>query len=168
MAIDTHELSYLLRFTDQMKLTAPESGGPQITKTLQDTWEDGTSDGQIDVAAVAQYTIGASATQSVDFAGGSLTQADGSTATFAEVALLVVQKVSGDGTVRMEAPANFAPFFAASGDATQTLADDGDFVAICVKAGVTITAGTGDLLSLVEQGGASSVVVNLYAFGRSA
>lgn len=129
---------------------------------------NGTGSGQSDLIFHDQRTINASATDSLDLAG-SLTNAVGATLTFAKLKLLYVRAASTNtNNVNVTRPAsNGVPLFLAAGDGVPVL-PDGALLWVAPGAGVTVTAGTGDLIDLVNSGAGTSVVYEIVLIGTSA
>lgn len=129
---------------------------------------DGTGANQADRIFTDTRTISASATDSLDLAG-ALTNAYG-TVTFARIKLLYVSADSGNtNNVNVTRPAsNGVPFMLAAGDGYPV--HPGCF-SLQVWSGATavpVTAGTGDLIDIVNSGGGSSVTYSIVIIGASA
>lgn len=115
-------------------------------------------------------TIGPSATDSLDLAGGSLEDALGDAATFAKLKAIIVKAVAGNtNNVVMTRPAsNGVPWASTAGDAVP-IKPGGLFVWVAPDAAaVAVTAGTGDLLDLVNSAGGTSVTCDVILIGTSA
>lgn len=167
MALDTKlklSLSSLLTgATDLQPRSAPLSYA--VTKALT----NGTGANQADRVFSDQRTITASSTDSIDLSG-SLTDAFGATVTFARVKLVLVTAAATNvNNVNVTRPAsNGLPLFLAAGDGI-AVRPGGVFCWACTDAtGVAVTAGTGDLLDIVNSGAGSSVVYDVVIIGASA
>jgi hypothetical protein len=128
---------------------------------------DGTAANQSDRIFSDTRTITASSTDSLDLAG-ALTNAFG-TVTFAKVKAVLVKAASGNtNNVNVTRPAsNGLPLFLAASDGIPVL-PGGAFLWVAPGAGVTVTAGTGDLLDLVNSGAGTSVTYDIVVVGTSA
>ena len=104
-----------------------------------------------------QRTVASGATDSLDLAG-VLTNAIRQTVTFSAIKLVIIKAAAANTTVLSvtRPAANGVPIFAAAGDACP-VGPGGIFVWCSPAAGVTVTAGTGDLLDIVNAAGASAV-----------
>ena len=129
----------------------------------------GTGSGAADMVWSDTRTVNASSTDSLDLAG-SLTGALGTTLSFARIKLVAVTAASGNtNNVVVTRPAsNGVPLFSAAGDALP-VRPGGVFVWACTDAtGVAVTAGTGDLLDIVNSGAGTSVAYSIVVIGASA
>lgn len=129
----------------------------------------GTGNGQADKIFHDQRTLGASATEDLDLAG-SLTDALGTSLTFARIKALVVVAASGNtNNVNVIRPAsNGVPLFLAAGDGVP-VRPGGIFAWACSDAtGVAVTAGTGDLVTFTNSAGSTSVTYDVVIIGASA
>lgn len=132
---------------------------------------NGTGAGQADVTFVDTRTLAASGTEDLDLAG-ALTDPLGGAAAFARVKLLVVQAAAGNtNNVNVTRPAsNGAPLFLAAGDGVSLR--PGEFLMLAVGAedatGHAVTGGTGDLLTVTNSGGGTSVTYSIAVVGCSA
>ena len=128
---------------------------------------DGTGADQVDRIFTDRRTINASSTDSLDLAG-ALTNAFG-TVTFAKIkAIKVAAAAANTNNVNVTRPAsNGVPLFLAAGDGAPVL-PGGVFLWVAPGAGVAVTAGTGDLLDLVNSGAGTSVTYDLTILGTSA
>lgn len=112
--------------------------------------------------------ISASATDSLDLAGG-LTDAFGAALTFAKLkGIAVFAADTNGGNINLTRPAsNGVPLFSAAGDA-MPIVPGGWAVWVAPNAGgITVTAGTGDLIDLVNSV-ASQVTYDIVLLGTSA
>lgn len=131
-------------------------------------WTSGTGASQSDKRFRGSYTISASSTQTLDLAG-SLTDPFGATITFAKIKKVEIYAASGNtNDVNVIRPAsNGVPLFLAAGDGIP-VKPGGALVWVAPGTGVTVTAGTGDLLDLTNSAGGTSVDVDVIIEGTSA
>lgn len=113
-------------------------------------------------------TVAASATDTLDLAA-ALIDAFGQSLTFVKLKGLIVfaAKANANNVRVARSAVNGVPLFLAAGDAIDIL-PGGLFVWIAPGAGVTVTAGTGDLLDIVNSGAGTSVEYDVIIFGTSA
>jgi len=113
-------------------------------------------------------TLTASATENLDFAG-TLTDAYGATVTMARLkALIVVAATGNTNDVQISRPAaNGVPLFLAASDAIP-VRPGGLFAWACADAtAIVVTAGTGDLVTITNSAGTTSVTYTVIAIGAS-
>jgi hypothetical protein len=130
---------------------------------------NGTGAGQADLVFTDTRTLSASGTENLDLAG-SLTDAYGTTMTFARIKGLIVFAASGNtNDVQITRPAsNGVPIFLAAGDGLP-VRPGGIFAWACSDAtGIAVTAGTGDLLTVTNSAGTTGVTYTVVIFGASA
>lgn len=116
----------------------------------------GTGADQADKVFADRRTVAAGATDTIDLAG-ALTDPLGAVVSFAKVKAIVISNRSTTQTLTVTRPVNGAPIFAAAGDAVAV--PPGGVLALAAPgaAGLaTVTAGTGDLLDVVNSAGASA------------
>jgi hypothetical protein len=115
-----------------------------------------------------QVTLAASGTADLDLAAG-LTDPFGALITFVKLKGLMVKADAGNANnVNISRPAaNGVPLFAAASDAIPVL-PDGLFLWVAPGAGITVTPGTGDLITFTNSAGGSSVTYKVTLFGTSA
>lgn len=129
----------------------------------------GTGANQADRLFCDTRTITASATDSLDMAGG-LVDPLGVTFTLAKIKGLVVAAAAANtNNVVITRPAtNGVPMFSAAGDAVP-VRPGGLFVWVAPDAAaVAVTAGTGDLIDLANSGAGTSVTYDIVIIGASA
>lgn len=116
----------------------------------------GSGSGQANQAWHDARSIASGATDSLDLAG-VLVNGLGQTVTFTSIKAVIIKFGSGNTTVvSVTRPAsNGAPIFAAAADAIPYAAN-GLFVWCNPNAGIAVTAGTGDLVDLVNAAGAAA------------
>jgi hypothetical protein len=129
----------------------------------------GTGLGAADMQWSDTRTLAASGTEDLDLAG-SLTGPLGTTLTFARIKLVLIQAADGNtNDVQVTRPAsNGAPLFIAAGDGL--LVKPGGLFLWCAPnaAGVAVTAGTGDLLTLTNSSSGTPVTYSIVVLGASA
>lgn len=129
----------------------------------------GTGANQADKVFSDSRTIAASATDSLDLAG-ALLDALGDAFTPARIkALYVFAAAANTNNVNVTRPAaNGVPLFLAAGDGIP-VRPGGLFVWVAPDAtGVAVTAGTGDLIDIVNSGAGTSVTYDILIVGASA
>lgn len=147
--------------------TANYGQGALPSRTLAFT--NGTADQQVNLWYLAQRTLAATTTDSLDLAGG-LTGYGGATLTFTKIKRVYVSIVSPDGTkslrVGPQGVANAAQLGWGGTGATvyNTVITDLDLVHS--YAGWSVTAGTGDILPIYNPG-ASAVTYAIFILGLS-
>lgn len=157
---------------DHTKTLDLADGRVQLAKAYQTVLASGTAAGQADLLFHDQRTLSASATENLDLAG-SLTDAFGTTLTFARVkALIVSASASNTNNVLVggDATSTFFTFFGAEAD-NLILRPGTTFALICGAAdatGYAVTATTADLLMFTNSAGSTSVTYDVLIFGTSA
>lgn len=135
----------------------------------------GTVASQMDTCHVGEYTIASGATLSLDLAGTTLRSPAGDLAVFAELALIYVKNSPMDGNetanttnIQIGGGTNCIPLFADATDKTVALGPNSVFFMEDPDAGgiCAVTAGTGDILTIVNSAGASAKI-HLFLGGRS-
>lgn len=145
------------------------TGSAPLTYTDRIDLATGTGANQADLVFSDTRTLTASGTEDLDLAGG-LTDIYGATLTFARIKLLLVHAASGNtNNVNVTRPAsNGVPLFLAAGDGIP-VRPDGNFLWIAPDAtGVAVTAGTGDLITVTNSAGSTSVSYDVVVIGASA
>jgi hypothetical protein len=136
------------------------------------TLADGTGAGQANRLFVDTRTLGASATEDLDFAG-ALADAFGTAQVFARVKVLVVQAAVGNtNNVLVSRPASngWGTFFSAASDEV-SLRPGATLALVTGSAdatGYAVTAATGDLLTVTNSGGTTGVTYSIAIIGCSA
>lgn len=122
--------------------------------------------GQTNVLFSDTRTLGASATENLDLAG-ALTDALGATIAAAEIVAVYFFAAAGNtNDVQVTRPAaNGAPLFLAAGDGYSL--GPGDFSVRTYRNGVAVTAGTGDLITVTNGAGGTSVTYDVVVIGRT-
>jgi hypothetical protein len=140
-----------------------------FTERIKIALTNGTGAGNADRMFHDQRTLAASATEDLDLAG-VLVNAFGSTLTFVEVrAIMIYAATANTNNVRLTRPAsNGVPLFLAASDGLD-IPPGGVFLWACPADGkVTVTAGTGDLLTVTNSAGSTSVTYDVVIIGTSA
>lgn len=166
MALNTR-LNVQLDATQTSALDLVSRSAP-LSVSYRKQLTNGTGANQADQVWSDQRTIAASATDSIDLAG-SLTDAFGAALSFARLKLVMVKAATGNtNNVNVTMPAtNGVPLFLAAGDGV-AVRPGGVWLWACTDAtGVAVTAGTGDLLDVVNSGAGSSVVYDIVIVGAS-
>ena len=131
---------------------------------------NGTGAGQGDMLWHDQRTLAASATENLDLAG-SLADAFGTTQTFVRVNLIIVYAAEGNtNDVQVQrGSSNGVPLFMAASDGVQ-LSPGMIFVLGGGKEATdfVVTAGTGDILTITNSAGSTSVTYDVLILGASA
>jgi hypothetical protein len=138
-----------------------------VTRTLQ--WTSGTGASQADKLWTDIRTLTASATEDLDLAG-SLPDALGGSVVFATIKAVRVYADAGNtNDVQLTRPAsNGVPLFLAAGDGIALGPDQEFFWHVGAGAGKTVTAATGDLLTITNSAGSTSVTYTIEIIGTSA
>lgn len=144
------------------------SAAAPMTYSKRTSLASGTATGQADKIFSDTRTIAASGTEDLDLAG-VLVDALGATLTFVKVkAVLIVAAAGNTNAVRVTRPAsNGAPLFLAASDGLDVL-PGGTFLWTAPGAGITVTAGTGDLLTVANSSSGTSVTYDVVIIGTSA
>jgi hypothetical protein len=123
---------------------------------------------QSDRAFYDERTLAASGTEDLDLAG-VLVDAFGNTITMATLkAVLIVAAAGNTNNVNITRPAsNGVPLFLAAGDGIP-VKPGGCFVWACPGTGITVTAATGDLITITNSGGTTGVTYDVILIGTSA
>lgn len=140
-----------------------------FTKTSKIELSDGTGANSADRMFHDQRTLAASAAEDLDLAG-VLVNEFGAVTTFVELRAVLITAATGNtNNVRVTRPAsNGVPLFVAAGDGID-IPPGGSFMWACGADGkVTVTAATGDLLTVTNGGAGTSVTYDVVIIGTSA
>lgn len=139
-----------------------------INKTFSIELASGTSDNQGDRLYHSRYSISASTTQSIDLKG-SLVDDLGNAFTPSKLRGIVVEnRASTSGlNVYVGGNANAVPIFGAAADYA-IVPPSGLFVHQAPIDGITVTAGTGDIIDIENPSGSTAVTVDVWIWGTSA
>lgn len=129
----------------------------------------GTGANQADLMFADQRTLSASATENLDLAGG-LTDAFGTTLTFAKIKAIMVRAAPGNTNDVVIGGAASNAFVGPFGGTTPTVAvKPGGFLLLFAPAtGWTVTASTGDILKVANSSSGTSVTYDVVLIGTSA
>lgn len=131
-------------------------------------FEDGAGANQSDLLFSDRRTIAASGSENLDLAG-VLSSAFGATLTFARIKAILVKAASGNtNNVNVTRPAsNGVPLFLAASDGI-AVQPGGAFLWVAPSAaGVVVTAGTGDILTVANSGGGTGVTYDIVILGAA-
>lgn len=130
--------------------------------------DSGTGTGQADVMWTDTRTIAASGTEDIDLKASLLTPL-GQAFTPAKLKFILVRAASGNtNNVNVTRSAsNGVPFLGAAGDIVPVL-PGGHFSWSAPGAGITVTASTGDLITIANSSSGSSVTYDIVLIGTSA
>jgi len=147
---------------DLQTATAPLS----LSKKIQMLTGTGTS--QADLMFTDTRTLAASGTEDLDLKGSLLTPL-GQAFTPAKLKAVIVSAASGNtNDVQVTRPAsNGVPLFLAAGDGL-LVKPGGVFVWVGPPSGVTVTAATGDLITVTNSSSGTSVTYDVVLIGTSA
>jgi hypothetical protein len=139
-----------------------------FSSALSGRFTSGVGSGMVDLLFSDSRTLSASATEDLDLAG-SLVDAMGATLTFVKLkAILIKASSANTNNVVLSRPAsNGVPLFAAASDAISIM-PGGCFLWVAPVAGVTVTAATGDLITLTNSAGGTGVTFEIVIMGTSA
>jgi hypothetical protein len=160
--IDANISATLTSALDLVTASAPLALNTRISMAT------GTSTGLADLCWSDTRTVSASGTDALDLAG-SLSGNLGGTLTIVKLkAVLVRAAAANTNNVRVNRPAsNGVPLFLAASDGIDVL-PGGIFLWVAPGAGVTVTAGTGDLLNIDNSSSGTSVTYDVVLVGTSA
>lgn len=154
----------------QTKSADFEEALSSIDASLSQQFTDGTGANQADRIFKDTRTLTASATESLDLNGGGLTDIYGAALAFARVKAVIVKAASGNtNDVQWTRPAaNGVPVFMAAGDGLAIRPGGVGLWMAPDATGVAVTAGTGDLVTLTNSAGSTSVTYDIVIIGASA
>lgn len=129
---------------------------------------NGTGASQVDRVWSDERTLAASGTEDIDLAG-VLSDIYGAALSFAKIKAVFVKAAAGNtNDVVVSRPAsNGVPLFAAAGDAV-AVKPGGAFALFWPGAGVSVAAGTADLLTFTNSAAGSGVTFQVVILGTSA
>ena len=131
---------------------------------------NGTGAQSADLLFHDQRQLAASGTENLDLAGGLTNPLTGAAMTFVEIRAVLISAASGNtNNVVLSRPAsNGVPLFSAASDAIP-VQPGGVFIWACGADGaVTVTAGTGDILTVTNSAAGTSVTYDVVIVGTSA
>jgi hypothetical protein len=153
-------------FRNLLDLSTPVDA---LTQTAKIQLANGTGANSADLCFHDQRTLSASGTEDLDLAG-SLAGPFGASQVFVELRAIMIKAASGNtNNVNLTRPAsNGVPLFLAASDGI-AIQPGGVFLWSCPADGkVTVTASTGDLLTLTNSAGSTSVTYDVVIIGASA
>jgi hypothetical protein len=160
-------IKVILKATQTRALDLASASSP-LSQEIALAFADGAGANQANLIWHDQRTLAASASENLDLAG-SLTDVYGQTATFARIKALLIKSASGNTNnvnVSREAT-NGVPLFLAAGDGL-LIPPGGVFLwASPSAAGVALTAGTADLLTVANSAAGTSVTYDIYVLGAA-
>lgn len=153
----------------QTKTADFESATSVIAHALSVAFADGTAANQADRIWKDTRTLTASATEDLDFSG-SLTDIYGATVAFADIRMILITADSANtNNVRVIRPAsNGLVLFAAASDEIVVRPGGAFFYVATDTTAIPVTAGTGDLLTITNSAGSTSVIYSITVIGASA
>jgi len=136
-----------------------------LTYTQTTNLADGTGNDQANVIFSDTRTLAASGTEDLDLAG-VLTNSRGLVMTFTKIKGLIIKAASGNtNDVQVTRPAsNGVPVFLAASDGVP-VKPNGMFILTAPGAGITVTAATGDLLTITNSAGGTGVTYDVIIIG---
>lgn len=139
-----------------------------LAETYTVDMESGTGTNMADVIWGDTRTIAASTTEDLDVAGGGLTDAFGTAFAPAKIKVLAVCAASGNtNNVVVGGDANSVPFLSTAAT-TVSVQPGGCLVLVNHKTGITVTAGTGDIIQVANSGAGTTVSYDVLIIGTSA
>lgn len=139
-------------------------------KTITIELDNGTAANSADLLFHDTRTLAASASEDLDLAGGLTNPLTGAAMTFVEIrAVQIRASASNTNNVRVTRPAsNGVPLFLAASDGID-IPPGGMFMWACPADGkVTVTASTGDLITVANSSSGTSVTYDVTIVGCSA
>ena len=137
-----------------------------LSKFADIALSNGTGNNQADTVFADNRTLGGSATEDLDLAGGSLSDPVGVALTFATMKAVLVRAGSGNGgNILVGGDVNDAPLFSDASDKIPVL-PGGTFLWVAPNTGITITAATGDVLQ-IENTDAGAATYDIVIIGTS-
>lgn len=142
------------------------------SKSVSLSFATGTAAGQADLIFSDERTLGASANEDLDLAGG-LTGAFGATLTFVKIKgiFIAASSANTNNIIVGGAASNQFVNWVGAGTHTVTVKPGGVFLLSDGEgdlAGYGVTAGTGDLLRIANSGAGTSVTYDIVIWGTSA
>lgn len=139
-------------------------------KKIKIELSNGTGANSADLMFHDERTLTASGTEDLDLAGGLTNPLTGAAMTFVELReILIYASSANTNNVNVTRPAsNGVPLFLAAGDGVP-VPPGGVYHWVCPADGkVTVTAGTGDLITITNSAGSTSVTYDVVILGTSA
>lgn len=127
---------------------------------------DGTGAGQVDRVWSDERPLVASDDEDLDFSGGINSVINGTALIMAKLKVLIIVN-TGTVDIRLVRPAaNGIAIFTNASDG-EVIAANGGFVVKYYPAGITVTAGTADLINILNLSGATAAAYEIHALGTS-
>lgn len=169
-------LTARLRASVNAQQTSPRDLGvaaDPISHAVAIDLASGTGAGQVDKVFADTRTLTASANEDLDLAAGALTDAFGTTLTFAKIKGLYVAAAAGNTNNVVVGGAASNTWVGPFGGATHTIAVRPGGVVVLADGeadtnGYAVTAGTGDLLRVANSAGTTPVTYTIVILGTSA
>lgn len=157
----TIESARLQMSFDAIQINTLDVTTGRATTAINTVWNlsDGTGADQAKAVFTDTRTLTGSATEDLDLAG-VLTDAFGSTITAVKLkAIMITAAAANTNSVQVTRPAsNGVPLFMAAGDGV-SLSPGAGFCAVFPNAaGIAVTASTGDLITVTNSAGSTSVI----------
>jgi hypothetical protein len=142
--------------------------GPDFDIPASTSFVPGTGQGQADVCFMDTRTLAASATENLDLAG-ALTDAIGRVLNLAKVKAIMIRTAPTNTNDVIIGGAATNGFVGPFGAATHTLAirPGGEFLLAAPGPGWPVTAGTGDLLKILNGGAGTPVTYDIIIIGTT-
>lgn len=157
------QISLTSDFTETLDLSTPRD---KLFYTINKSFANGTDSAQCDVIWHDTRTLTSGSSENLDLAG-SLTNSFGSTVTFVRVRAMLIENKSASMTLTIGGAASNAwATWAGATTHTVTIATSGVFLLIAPDEGYEVTAGTGDILKVLNSSG-SSTDYNVWIAGAS-
>lgn len=159
--------------TEVTETTTPASGASaaSVVKSYPGlsydrTFQSGTGTSQLDRASAKAVNLAAAA-QDLDLSGATFTTPGGTAWTAAKLGILAVKNLAQTSTYKILAlgDANSAPILNTAAT-TMNIGPDGIFLLVSPIDGITVTAGTGDIIQLDP--GANTIDAEVFVAARSA
>jgi hypothetical protein len=156
MTIESAKIS--MGFSSTQTNALDVTTGRAVTNICQGwNFANGTGADQASAVFTDTRTLSASATEDLDLAG-VLTDAFGTTIAADRIKAIMITAAAGNtNDVQVTRPANGVPMFMASGDGV-AIGPGGGFMLVAPNAnGINVTASTGDLITVTNSAGSTSV-----------
>ena len=157
-------LNFMLKLWDSLDLTTAKD---ELAKEYTQLFATGEGANQADMVWHDTRTLGASATEDLDFAGG-ITNAFGVVCTIKAIKAIFIRAAAANtNNVVISRPAvNGLVLFGALSDALAGLKPGGMFLFTDPSAaGLVVTAATGDLLTITNSAGTTGVTYDIVIIG---
>lgn len=143
------------------------TGSVPFSLAVEAALTDGTTAGKADRVFADTRTLGASGTENLDLAG-TLTDSYGAALTFATIKAVIIRAAAANtNDVQVTRPAsNGVVLFMAAGDGI-AIKPGYAFAFFGTGAGVAVTAGTGDILTITNSAGGTGVTYDILIIGTS-